>query len=174
MPRVAVGIFFLIRTQVCNKCGLFERTHAVPRPKTFPRRHHLPPTPVYKNMVHPFDHAEYCHHDDRLSVQPFTTDSHFPDAFGPTGGETSSQGTRWVNGTMPPTTHLGPSHTASPHPSSTPRHAGSQLSSTVPAEAARLPSHLGVSPHPPSVAENRYFDTCEWRYQVFPVPCPFL
>ncbi|KAF8473679.1 hypothetical protein DFH94DRAFT_620391, partial [Russula ochroleuca] len=23
---------------VCNKCGLFERTHAVPRPKTFPRR----------------------------------------------------------------------------------------------------------------------------------------
>lgn len=24
--------------QVCNKCGLFERTHFIPRPKKFPRR----------------------------------------------------------------------------------------------------------------------------------------
>ncbi|KAH9972140.1 hypothetical protein BGW80DRAFT_1121202, partial [Lactifluus volemus] len=23
---------------LCNKCGLFERTHSVPRPKKFPRR----------------------------------------------------------------------------------------------------------------------------------------
>ncbi|KAI9460735.1 hypothetical protein F5148DRAFT_970317, partial [Russula earlei] len=23
---------------LCNKCGLFERTHAIPRPKKFPRR----------------------------------------------------------------------------------------------------------------------------------------
>ncbi|KAH9973537.1 hypothetical protein BGW80DRAFT_1127739, partial [Lactifluus volemus] len=23
---------------LCNKCGLFERTHGIPRPKKFPRR----------------------------------------------------------------------------------------------------------------------------------------
>jgi len=146
---------------VCNKCGLFERTHAVSRPNTFPRRHwhHSQPTPVYTNMDHPFGHAENRDHDDRLSVQPFTTDSHFPNAFGPTGGETSSQGTIWVNhGALPSTSHLSPSHTVSPQPSSTPHHAGSHLSSTVPAEPAYLPSHLGVSRHPPSVVENRYFN----------------
>jgi hypothetical protein len=31
------GIYF-IYSQLCNKCGLFERTHAIPRPKKFPRR----------------------------------------------------------------------------------------------------------------------------------------
>lgn len=118
---------------VCNKCGLFERTHAVPRPKIL--RHHWRPTPVYTNIVHPSDHAEYCHHVDHLSVPPFTTDSHFPNAFGPTCGDT-----------------------VTPQPSPTPYHTGSQLSSTVPPEAACLPSCLGVSRHPPSVVENRYFD----------------
>ena len=29
---------YLIHSQLCNKCGLFERTHAIPRPKKFPRR----------------------------------------------------------------------------------------------------------------------------------------
>jgi hypothetical protein len=178
MPRVVAEKPCLKCTQVCNKCGLFERTRAVPRPNTFPRRHwhQFRPTPVYTNMDHPFGHAENRDHDDRLLlVQPFTTDSHFPNVFGPTGGETSSQGTTWVNhGALPSTSHLSPSHTVSPQPSSTPHHAGSHLSSTVPAEPACLPSHLGVSRHPPSVVENRYFNACEWRYQVFPVPSPFL
>jgi hypothetical protein len=175
MPLVVAEKTCLKCTQVCNKCGLFERTHAVPRPETFPHRHHLRPTPVYTHMDHPFDHAEYCRHDDRLSVQPFTTDSHFPNALGPTGGGTSSQGTTWVNhGALPPTSHLSPSHTVSPQPSSTPHHTGSHLSSTVPAEATCLPYQLGFSRHPPSVVENRYFDACEWHYHFFPVPTAFL
>ena len=179
MPRVAVGKTCLKRIQVCNKCGLFERSHAVPRPKSFPRKRHLQPmqpTPVYTNMDHPFDHAEYCHHDDRLSGQLLTTDSPSLNASGPPGGQTSSQGTMSANhrhGTMPPTTHLSPSHTVSPQPSSTPHYAGSHISPTVPVEAARLPSHLGVSPHQRRVAENRDFDACEC-YQKFPVPSPFI
>jgi hypothetical protein len=113
-------------TQVCNKCGLFERTHAVLRPKSFPpaSRHHLPSTAVYTgtSMDHPFDHVEYCHHNDRLSV-PLFTDSHFPNAFGPTGVETGSQGTTWVNRcASPPTPNRSLTHTISPQSSSTPRH----------------------------------------------------
>ena len=126
---------------------------------------------MYTNTGHPYDHAEYRYRDRRLSVQPFTTDSHFHNAFGPTGGETSSQGTAWVNrGTLPPTSHRSPSHTVSPQPSPTPHHTGSHRSSTVPAEAACFPCHLGVSRHPLGVVENRYFDACEWRYQRFSGP----
>lgn len=175
MPRVVARKTCLKCTQVCNKCGLFERTHAVPRPRTFSRRNHWPPTPVYTNMDHPFDHAEHCHHADNLSVRPFTTDSHFPNAFGPTDREASSQGTTRVNhGALSPTSHLSPSHTVSPQPSSTAYHIGSHQSSTVPAEAAYLPSDLGISRYPSSVVVNRYFDGCEWRNQLFPVPSPFL
>ena len=179
MPRVVVERSCLKCTQVCNKCGLFERSHAVPRPRTFPRIHRRwRPTPVNTNTDHTFDHAEYCHHDDSRSVQPVSTDSHFPYSSGPTvtGGETSSQGKTWVNHNALPHPHLSPSHTLSPNPSSTPHHTGSHLSSTVPAEAACLPSHLGVSRHPPCIGENRYLDVCqcEWRYQVFPVPSPFF
>src|SRR5260370_39801390 len=109
---VVSGIIWLKCTQVCNKCGLFERTHAVPRPKTLPRRHRLRPT-VCPNMGHPFDHASYCHHDDHPSVQPFA--SHIPDAFGSTGGGTSSPATASVNHRGFPTTpRLSPSHAAPP------------------------------------------------------------
>ncbi len=160
MSCVVSEIICLKCTQVCNKCGLFERTHAVPRPKTLPRRHRLRPT-VCPNMGHPFDHASYCHHDDHPSVQPFA--SHIPDAFGSTSGETSSQGMSWVNhGVLPTPSRLSPSHAISPQPSST-YHTRFQLSSTVPApaEAACLPSHLGISRHSPNVVENRCFGSCE-------------
>jgi len=118
MSCVVSEIICLKCTQVCNKCGLFERAHAVPRPKTFLRRRRFPPTPVYQNMGHPFYNAEYSHHDDRPSVQSFA--SHFPDAFGSTGGETSSQGMTWVNhGVLPTPSGLSPSYVAPPQPSST-------------------------------------------------------
>jgi hypothetical protein len=132
-------------TQVCNKCGLFERAHGVPRPATFLRRRRWRPTPAYQNMGHPFDHAEYSHHDDRLSVQPFA--SHFPDAFGSTGGETSSQGMTWVNhGVFPTPSGLSPSCVSLPQPTST------IIYCTCPAEAASLPYRLGVFRLSPSVA----------------------
>lgn len=149
MPRVVAEKTCLKCTQVCNKCGLFERTHAVPRPKNFPHRHRWRPTPVHTNMDHPFDHAEICYHDDGLSVQSAAADGRFPNSFGSTGGETSSQGKTWVNhGALPPISHpSGPSHTISPQPPSTPHHTGFQLLSNVPAKTACLPSHLGVSRH---------------------------
>jgi len=157
MACIVAEIISLKCLQVCNKCGLFERTHAVPRPKTFPRRRRSPPIPAYPNMGHPFGHAQHFHHDDydNSSVQPFIT--HFPRAVGSTGGETSSQGT-WVNhGVLPTTSHPSQFHTISPQPSST-HHIGFHLSSTVPSVATFFPSHLGVSHDPSSVVINQCFD----------------
>ncbi|KAH9987768.1 hypothetical protein BJV74DRAFT_773791 [Russula compacta] len=38
---------------LCNKCGLFERTHAIPRPKKFPRRRAHSSKAVRPPSAHP-------------------------------------------------------------------------------------------------------------------------
>jgi hypothetical protein len=121
-----------MRSQVCNKCGLFERAHAAPRPKAFPRRRrsHSPPASAYPNTDAPlFNHFEYRHYDDRS----FT--GHFPSAVGSTYGDRNSQDSTWMTDIVSSTpTHLNPTHIASPQPRT--YRAGSHFPFTVPAEAA--------------------------------------
>jgi hypothetical protein len=123
-----------LRSQVCNKCGLFERAHAAPRPKAFPRRRRSrsPHAPGYPNTDAPlFNHFEYRHYDDRS----FT--GHFPSAVGSTCGDTNSQDPTWMTDVVSSTpTRLNPrtTHIVSPQPRT--YRAGSHFPYTVPVEAA--------------------------------------
>jgi hypothetical protein len=44
---VTSNISFLTVSQLCNRCGLFERTHHVPRPEKFPRRRQARPASAF-------------------------------------------------------------------------------------------------------------------------------
>ena len=110
------------RLQVCNKCGLFERAHAAPRPKAFPRRRRSRSPPAYG---HPntgaslFDHFEYRQYEDRSST------GH--SAVGFTCGDKNSQDPTWMTKTVSSTpTRLNPTY----------YRAGSHFPFTVPAEVA--------------------------------------
>jgi hypothetical protein len=133
-----------LRSQVCNKCGLFERAHAAPRPKAFPRRRRSrsPPAHGHPNTDAPlFNHFEYRHYDDR------STTSHFPSAVGSTCGNTNSQDLTWMTDIVSSTpTRLNPTHIVSPQPRT--HRAGSHFPFTVPAEAAypSSGSHLSRLP----------------------------
>jgi len=116
---------------VCNKCGLFERAHAAPRPKAFPRRRRSrsPSGSGYPNTDAPlFNHFEYRHYDDRS----FT--GHFPSAVGSTCGDANSQDPTWMANNVSTPTRLNPTHIVSPQPRT--YRAGSHVPFTVPAEAA--------------------------------------
>ncbi len=127
-----------MRLQVCNKCGLFERAHAAPRPKAFPRRRRSrsPPASGYPITDVPhFRHLEYRHYDDRSYT------GYLSSAAGSTGGDTKSLDTTWMTDIISSTSNrLNPSHIVSPQ--STTYRAGSQLTFTAPAEAAYPSSHL--------------------------------
>lgn len=88
-----------MRSQLCNKCGLFERTHAVPRPKSFPRRRRSRPT-VHPSMNPPaFGNEGNYRLNDPLPNIP--SSSHFPDAFGTGGGETTPRDMPWTSYDIP-------------------------------------------------------------------------
>jgi hypothetical protein len=129
-----------IRSQVCNKCGLFERAHAAPRPKAFPRRRRSrsPSGTGYRNTGAPlFNHFEYRHYDDCS----FT--GHVPSAVGSTCGDTNLRDPTWMTDIVSSTpAHLNPSHIVSPQPRT--YHADSQFPLTIPTEAEypTLTSHL--------------------------------
>lgn len=106
----------LIRLQVCNKCGLYERTHGVPRPEHFPRmrRSLLHMRRSQPASVRPSVNPPIGGEGQPQSIGPPSNmlfASHFPDAFDAIGGATLSQGTSWVTHDMP---HVSPisSHTS--------------------------------------------------------------
>lgn len=139
---IVVGATCLNFSQVCNKCGLFERTHSVPRPKTFPRKRRSLRSSAQPSSEPPaFNHLEHRHRDDHMSVM--TSTGHFPSAFGSMGGETNSLDTTWMTDNVPSASpRLTPSHTVS---QPTTYRADFHLPSTVPADAASLPFHLDHS-----------------------------
>lgn len=108
----------LKRSQVCNKCGLFERTHSVPRPKTFPRKRRSIRSSVPPNSDPPsFNHLEHRQHSDHPSVMPST--GHSPSPFGSMGSEINSQDTtsQWMTDNVPSIPpRLSPPHTVPSQP----------------------------------------------------------
>lgn len=126
-----------LRSQVCNKCGLFERAHAAPRPKAFPRRRRSrsPPASGHPNTDAPlFNHFEYRHYDDRSYT------GHFPSIVGSTCGDTNSRDPTWMTDIVSSTP--SPTHIISPQPRT--YRAGSHFPFTVPAEVA-YPSRSNLS-----------------------------
>ena|SRR5260221_4694869 len=105
---------YLIRLQVCNKCGLYERTHGVPRPKEFPRRRRSRPPSVHPSVNPPISGEGQFRYIGLPSDMPFA--SHFADAFDTIGGTTSPQGTSWVTYDMSDvsstSSHTSPSYSA--------------------------------------------------------------
>jgi hypothetical protein len=93
----------LIHPQLCNKCGLFERTHAIPRPKKFPRRR-THGTKVIRPPSHPDMRALSGSYVNRHSKDieppslPVTSHLH---ALDPLSGEIIPQHTPW-NSPEPP------------------------------------------------------------------------
>jgi hypothetical protein len=112
---------YLTRLQVCNRCGLYERTHGVPRPKEFPRRRRSRPPSERSSRVNPpigvEGHFRYIGPPSNMSFA-----SHFVDAFDTMEGTTSPQlgGTSWVTYDMsdvsPASSHTSPSHSVAEPP----------------------------------------------------------
>jgi hypothetical protein len=93
----------------------------------------------------PFNHLEFHHNDHHQSVVPFS--GHIPGGFASMGGETNSQDTTWMSENVsltPP--RLSPAHIVSPQPMT--YRTDFHLPSTIHAEAASLPSHIGDYRYP--------------------------
>jgi hypothetical protein len=137
--------------QLCNKCGLFERTHAVPRPKTFPRRRRSRPAPVHSGMnILPFDgHGSDPHRhyqNDHPSIMPLT--AHTFNTFGSVCGEAISQDTSWVTHS-PPDVSSTPTRVIACYPAaqqSTVYCTDSHLPSAAPVETVCTTSSWELSP----------------------------
>ena len=87
----------------------------------------------------PFNHLELRHNHDHQSVEPFA--GRFPSGFATIEGETNSQDTTWMRDNIsltPP--RLSPAYTVSSQPMT--YREDFHFPSTIPAEAASLPSHL--------------------------------
>jgi hypothetical protein len=105
----------LIRFQLCNKCGLFERTHSISRPKEFPRRRRSrPPSARQSADLTPLGSEGHYYHNSPPSNTPFI--SHLPNDFCTVGGPPTPQDVSWTTHDIPYVSstpslgHLIPSH----------------------------------------------------------------
>ncbi|KAH9059113.1 hypothetical protein EDB87DRAFT_829796 [Lactarius vividus] len=88
---------------LCNKCGLFERTHRIPRPETFPRRRRTRPASVLPVPGYPpYSSGEQlqCYNGPPSTI-PLTQ---YLQPFDSVGGQSISQSTPWMT-----QNELGPS-----------------------------------------------------------------
>jgi hypothetical protein len=86
--------------QLCNKCGLFERTHSIPRPQKFPRRRTHGSKALRNPPAHPdmrtlpgSDFVNRHSKDSRSSSLPIAT--HLLHALDPISGEIFPQHMPW-------------------------------------------------------------------------------
>jgi hypothetical protein len=165
LTRLSSGMTFFFADaaffQLCNRCGLFERTHGVPRPKAFPRRRRKRTRGASADQhegvaTSPFNSDGDCNFTDS-SPYDASYASQFPDVFDAVDGTTTSpsQDTPWVTHDIPhvsPThSHLSPSHgTAPERPMAyAVYHPDFPLPSTIPTtEAYTAPSWEFMSMHP--------------------------
>ncbi|KAI0306138.1 hypothetical protein B0F90DRAFT_1814930 [Multifurca ochricompacta] len=127
---------------LCNKCGLFERTHAIPRPKKFPRRRRhnaisaLRPSAHSNTEILPSRGAVNHHYQDsRPTSLPRTT--HHVHALDPTNETVFPPETPWPS-PITPNVPASPARVGSYHSTSEqPKifHPDHQLPSSALAEA---------------------------------------
>jgi hypothetical protein len=89
---------------LCNKCGLFERTHAIPRPKKFPRRRTHGSKVIRPPTTHPDMRTSFVNRhskDIEPSSLPTTQLLH---ALDPISGEIYPQHTPWNSSASPDAT----------------------------------------------------------------------
>jgi hypothetical protein len=94
------GVIKLRHPQLCNKCGLFERTHSIPRPQKFPRRRThgskaIRTPPAHSDMRTPpgSDFVNRHSKDSRSPPMPIAT--HLLHALDPISGEIFPQHMPW-------------------------------------------------------------------------------
>lgn len=137
---IVIWLTCLIQSQLCNKCGLFERTHSAPRPKSFPRRRRSRPS-VHPSMNLPAfgNEGNYCANNPLPNIP---SSSHFPDAFGTGGGEINPQDMLWMTYDIPHASstpsRMSPCHVNAEQQSI--YHTDFQSPSTVPTLATCTPS----------------------------------
>jgi hypothetical protein len=84
---------------LCNRCGLFERTHRIARPESFPRRRRTRPASAFSAADFPpfssdFSSGEQWQCENYLSsIVPLTQ---YPQPFDAVGGQSISQNTSWM------------------------------------------------------------------------------
>ena len=94
------GTIHLRHPQLCNKCGLFERTHSIPRPQKFPRRRTHGSKAIRNPPAHPdmrtppgSDFVNRHSKDPRSPPLPIAT--HLLHALDPISGEIFPQHMPW-------------------------------------------------------------------------------
>ena len=92
--------------QLCNKCGLFERTHSLPRPEKLPRRKILGPRSPRRPSVRsrkkilPDGGAVNPPHQD-IYQSPPPLPAHFVNALDPISGKSTQQDMPWASPIAP-------------------------------------------------------------------------
>lgn len=108
-------------SQLCNKCGLFERTHGIPRPKKFPRRRRahstkaMPPPSVHPNARTVPNGAAVNPHIQDIQSPTSPGRTHLVHAFDPMSGEIFPQHAPWISpdGSDPSPARISRCYTAS-------------------------------------------------------------
>ena len=86
---------YLSHSQLCNKCGLFERTHSIPRPKKFPRRRTHGSKVIRPPTTHPDMRTSFINRHFKDTEPPSLPTTQLLHALDPISGEIYPQHTPW-------------------------------------------------------------------------------
>jgi len=89
---------------LCNKCGLFERTHAIPRPKKFPRRRTHGSKVIRPPTTHPDMRTSFVNRHSKDTESRSLPTTHLLHALDPISGEIYPQHTPWNSSVSPEAT----------------------------------------------------------------------
>lgn len=89
---------------LCNKCGLFERTHAIPRPKKFPRRRTHGSKVIRPPTTHPDMRTSFVNRHSKDTEPRSLPTTQLLHALDPISGEIYPQHTPWNSSASPDAT----------------------------------------------------------------------
>lgn len=130
---------YLISLQLCNKCGLFERTHSRPRPEQFPHKRGPLASSVLHSRSPPTNHSQM-------------PSPHMHNQTAPSQGQSPS-----MPNTLPPISGPPYSYSHPPHPSLAP------LSSVAPPSNGSYHAPRREDDHQKPISSNR-----PWQDRVSP------